>query len=206
MPPFEFIIATNNQHKVDELQGMVNPEVLRFKTPLAKLEVEETGATFHENALLKAKTHFEKWKSPCMADDSGLVVEMLPGEMGVDSANFGGPGLKDRERTELLRQTMERFPNPEDRRAYFVCVLCFISGPNEVFYFEGRMKGSLAFSLSGSEGFGYDPLFIPEAAPGGLSLAEQGSWKKDHSHRAQALKLAQAFFEKRLEFGVAKER
>ena len=124
-----------------------------------------------------------------MADDSGLNVEALPDELGIRSARFGGEGLNQEQRNELLLSKME---GVSDRRASFHCVLCFYTGPEEIYFFEGVLKGSISHSPLGQKGFGYDPLFIPEGLES--TLAQDNVWKDKHSHRSKACQKAMEFF------------
>jgi XTP/dITP diphosphohydrolase len=156
-----------------------------------KLEVIEDGISFYENALLKAQAYYQREKSPVLSDDSGLVVEALPDQLGVQTARFGGEGLTDKERYELL---LEKLRPEENRSAYFICVLCFYISPQEIFYFEGRAQGSIALEVSGEGGFGYDPVFLPAKHPAQKSFADDPEFKKAHSHRAEACRQAIKFF------------
>jgi XTP/dITP diphosphohydrolase len=161
-----------------------------------KLEVDETGISYFENALIKAKSYYDKLKVPILSDDSGLNVLALPDDLGIYSARFGGVGLTDRNRAELLLKKLSE-KKSEEREAFFTCVLCFYLSPNEIYYFEGRMNGRIAYSYRGETGFGYDPVFIPaDYAKNNedLTVAELPEWKNENSHRAQAVKFAMKFF------------
>ncbi len=184
-----FILASGNAHKSEEFNTLFDVELMGAKAADQKIEVDETGETFNENAFLKAQAYYEKYQRPVISDDSGLVVQALPGELGVKSARFGGEGLSDTRRTALL---LEKLQDAKDRSAYFVCVLCFYLNPKEVFFFEGRCMGSIASKMTGDQGFGYDPVFIPEGQK--LSFAQDAEWKKANSHRAKAVSQAQKFF------------
>lgn len=187
----ELILASSNAHKALEFAELFDPKVITVKAAPEKIEVVEDGATYFENALLKAKAYYEKFKVPVLADDSGLNVSALPNELGLYSARFGGAGLTDRERAELLLKKMD---GVVDREAYFSCVLCIYFNEKEIFYFEGRMNGSIGYSYRGSTGFGYDPVFIPtDKADEGLTVAELHEWKQKNSHRAVAVGFAQKF-------------
>lgn len=194
------LLASGNAHKAEEFSELFATEVIAISAAPEKLDVLEDGATFNENALKKAQTYFQKYGKPVMSDDSGLMVEALPGELGIHTARFGGEGLNASERNNILLERMKDIPK-EHRGAYFVCVLCFYFSEKEVFFFEGRMKGSIGKALEGEQGFGYDPLFIPEGAGGseeqGHSVATMPEWKNIHSHRAVACRHAQKFFQER---------
>ena len=186
------ILASGNAHKAEEFNELFSPLIISVKAASEKLSVDEAGTSYFENALLKATAYYEKFKIPVLADDSGLEVEGLPGELGIYSARFGGENLSDKARAHLLLEKLGA-----NRNAYFTCVLCFYFSPSEIFYFEGRMKGSIAHAYKGEGGFGYDPVFIPEEHEGEKTLAELPEWKNKHSHRAIAASLAQKFFSQR---------
>lgn len=183
-------LASTNKHKVEEIQELVSAEFLNIDLPPEKLEVVEDGEDFHANALLKAKAYYEKFGCPALADDSGIVVEALPDELGVKSARFGGEDLPSDKKNELL---LERLQGVENRKAYYVCVLCLYVSPQEQFFFEGRLHGNIAHAPEGSEGFGYDPLFVAEGQK--QSIATMGEWKAKHSHRAKACKQMEKFLQ-----------
>ncbi len=191
----ELILASGNAHKAEEFAELFDPKLISVKAAPDKLEVVEDGETYFENALLKARAYYEKFKVAVIADDSGLNVQALPGELGLHSARFGGDGLKDRDRAELL---LKRMDGIADRSAYFSCVLCVYLNEKEIFYFEGRMSGSIGYSYRGSTGFGYDPVFIPtDKAEEGLTVAELHEWKQKNSHRSVAVGFAQKFLGQR---------
>lgn len=190
------ILASGNAHKAQEFAELFDPNFFSVKAAPEKLEVEEHGESFYANAFLKAESYYRRFKIPVLSDDSGLTVEALPGELGIHSARFGGEGLSDRERAELLLKKMESQTN---RKAYFTCVLCFYLTEKEVFYFEGRMNGSIGYRYQGAGGFGYDPVFIPEGfADQGLTVAELSEWKQKNSHRALAVLGASKFLASRI--------
>ncbi len=196
----EFLLASSNLHKAQEFNELTSKlsSEGNFKIVPApsKLDVIENGTSYFENAYLKAKAYYDKFKKPVLADDSGLNVLSLPYELGIHSARFGGEGLSDKDRALLLLEKLNA-DEVVDRSAYFTCVLCFYLAPSEVFYFEGRMFGKIANSYRGSGGFGYDPVFIPRdylndgQEP---TVSELTDWKNENSHRATALKSALHFF------------
>jgi len=175
----KFLLASSNQHKASELQELLDPSLMTIEASSEKLEVVEDGDSFHANALKKAKEYYEKFNTPTLSDDSGLVVQALPDKLGIYSARYGGEGLNDTQRCELLLTELG-----EERSAYFVCVLCFYLNPEEIFFFEGRLQGAIAPELSGNGGFGYDPVFIPLGQT--QTVAEIPEWKMANSHRAKA--------------------
>ncbi|MBC7712368.1 MAG: non-canonical purine NTP pyrophosphatase [Rhizobacter sp.] len=191
----ELILASGNAHKAEEFAELFDPKLITVKAAPEKIDVVEDGESYFENALLKAKAYYDKFKVPVIADDSGLNVAALPTELGLHSARFGGDGLKDRDRAELLLKKMDGIAN---REAFFSCVLCVYMNEKEIFYFEGRMNGSIGYSYRGSTGFGYDPVFIPtDKAEEGLTVAELHEWKQKNSHRAVATGFAQKFLGQR---------
>lgn len=196
----EIILATSNAHKAQEFSELYDPKMISIVPAPSKLEVDENGTTYFENALLKAKAYYDKFKQPVLADDSGLTVTALPNELGIYSARFGGDGLNDRDRAMLLLKKLEEAED-KNRDAFFTCVLCFYLGPNEIFYFEGRMNGRVAYNYRGTGGFGYDPVFIPSDYPNNdqeLTVSELGEWKNSNSHRALAVKESVKFFREKL--------
>lgn len=192
----ELILATGNAHKAEEFSILFPKDLIAIKAAPKKLDVEEHGKSFMENAYIKAKAYFDEFQLPVLADDSGLTVMALQDELGIYSARFGGEGLSDRERATLLLKKMDGVPENQ-RGAYFTCVLCFYVSPTEHFFFEGRVEGRVAHKLTGEHGFGYDPLFIPLELGEEKSLAEVPEWKDKNSHRAKAVQFAVKFFGER---------
>lgn len=187
----EFLLASGNSHKAEEFGKLFDSSLIQVKSSPEKIEVVEDGESFQENAFKKAEAYFKKYNTPIISDDSGLVVESLPEELGIHSARFGGDGLNDRQRVELL---LEKLNGVENRKAYFVCVLCFYLAPGEVYFFEGRSHGNISLGIQGENGFGYDPVFIPENHDGKTSFAEDLEWKMANSHRSKACQMAGSFF------------
>lgn len=191
----ELLLASGNAHKAAEFSELFDPKIIVVKAAPEKIDVVEDGSTYFENALLKARAYYEKYKVPVLADDSGLNVASLPEELGIHSARFGGPGLSDRQRAELL---LEKLEGVIHREAYFSCVLCLYLNDKEVFYFEGRMSGLIGGAYVGETGFGYDPVFIPgDKADEGLTVAQLHEWKQKNSHRAVASGFLQKFLGQR---------
>ena len=185
------MLASSNSHKARELSRYLSPP-LTIQTAPQALSVTEDGESFEENAFKKASAYFDHFQHPTVSDDSGLIVEALPGELGIHSARFGGEGLDNFQRSQKL---LEKLKDESNRRAFFVCYLCFYLSHEEVFFFEGRLQGTIAKEYCGDHGFGYDPIFIPQKNSTTLTLAQQPEWKDKHSHRSQACKTARAFFE-----------
>ena len=195
----KFIIATNNQKKLKELERILNP--LEINAVSAKDEgillddVEETGTTFAENALLKAEAAFKKTGLPSVADDSGLCVDALDGRPGIYSARYAGENATDSDKNNKLLSELKDVPE-KDRTAHFTCVICCVLPNGEKIEVEGVCEGSIAFEPHGNGGFGYDPIF----KYGDKSYAELSSAEKDAvSHRGQALRKLKAELEKYLD-------
>lgn len=185
----KFIIATNNAKKLVEMDRILSP--LGINAVTAKEagvdlgDVEETGATFEENALIKAMSAFEKSGLPSIADDSGLMVDALGGRPGVYTARYGGEGLSDKERYMRLLEELKDVPK-EKRTARFVCAICCVLSKEETITVRGECEGEIAFEPCGEGGFGYDPIFLY----GGKSFALLTPAEKDGvSHRGKALRL-----------------
>ena len=184
-----FILATNNMHKLAEMKRILLPlgiDVVSAKEVNLDLgEVEETGTTFLENARIKAKSAFIRTGIPAIADDSGLVVDALNGNPGVYSARYGGEGLTDSQRIDLLLSELKDVP-PKQRTARFVCEICCIINDNTEITAKGVCEGVIAAAQSGNGGFGYDPIFfIPQE---NKTFAELTDADKDSlSHRGKAL-------------------
>ena len=187
-----FIIATHNQKKLAEMQRILSPlgvDVLTAEMAGFTLtDVEETGTTFRENALLKAKSGCEETGWPCIADDSGLCVDALDGAPGVYSARFSGVHGNDEANIQKLLLELKDVP-PGKRTAHFACAVCVCFPDGRVLEILGKCEGSIGFEKKGSDGFGYDPVFMV----GDRSFAELTAEEKDAvSHRGNALrKLAQ---------------
>lgn len=146
-------------------------------------EIEETGSTLEENAKIKAETIYNKFKSPCFADDTGLEVEALNGAPGVFSARFAGPNATYKDNCNLLLTELKSNSN---RKAAFRTVFCFINQDGNRSYFEGKIGGTIALNCIGSNGFGYDSVFIPDGYS--ITFAQMElSEKNEISHRSAAL-------------------
>lgn len=184
------IMATHNAHKFKEAKKLFPPSIeLKSLADIGLNDpIPETGNTFDYNAFLKAKFVAQKLNVNCFADDSGLVVEALGGQPGIHSARYAGEGATDEENLQLLLANMEQ---QENRKAYFITVICLI-WKETIYYFEGKINGKLLNSPKGSDGFGYDPIFIPEG--GDKTFAEMTDAAKNKiSHRAIAMKKLQEF-------------
>lgn len=158
----KLVFATNNAHKIEEAQSIVADRLalISLKEAGFDIDVDETGSTFHENAYLKAQAVFEATGLPCVADDSGLCVDALHGAPGVYSARYAGEPVNHSANNAKLLSALEGSVN---RSASFRTVLCVmgLGGSKRPLYFEGKVEGEILLKATGSEGFGYDPIFQP---------------------------------------------
>ena len=156
----KFILASQNQHKLVEMQNILSAHgvevVLQSELGL-HVEVEETGATFAENAMLKAKAVMAASGLPAIADDSGVCVDALNGAPGVYSARYGGPELDDVGRYRLLLENMR---GARDRTAHFTSAIACAFPNGDTIEAEGICPGMIAYAPQGDGGFGYDPVFF----------------------------------------------
>ena len=186
------LVASSNPKKVREIKEILHPLGIEVVLPPRKVEVEEKGTTFLENAYLKAKAYFEEFGIPSLADDSGLVVEAISPLPGVYSARFHA--LEEFGKEEPIpdadsannRKLLRVLENVKDRSAKFVSVVVLYSDEGGLFA-EGEVRGRIALSPKGDKGFGYDPLFIPEGYE--KTFAEMEPEEKHKiSHRGRALR------------------
>jgi XTP/dITP diphosphohydrolase len=185
------VLATHNQHKVDEVRRILAPLVDVDLLPApGDVDVAETGATFAANALLKARVVAETTGHPAVADDSGLEVGALGGMPGVLSARWSGAHGDDRANLELVLAQLTDVPD-ERRDAAFVCAAALVT-PDGAGGFvervvEGRLEGTVLRKPRGSNGFGYDPIFVPAGET--KTTAEMSAADKDAiSHRGRAFR------------------
>jgi XTP/dITP diphosphohydrolase len=202
-PHLELLVATNNPGKIREIQRSLGdlPIMLRFLREFGDISsVEETGATYEENAILKALSYSKKTGLCSLADDSGLEVDLLRGGPGVLSARYGGSS--DHERTETLLRSIRQRALPE-RTARFVCCMALAGWPlHQAFSTKGdltvlhvceeKCEGLIAEEPHGNNGFGYDPVFIPNGHD--KTFAELPSAVKNAiSHRGKAIAAMRQF-------------
>ena len=184
----KFVLASQNKHKLVEMQSILSAhgvEVVLESDVGLHVDVEETGETFAENAMLKARAVMEASGLPAIADDSGVCVDALNGAPGVYSARYGGPELDDVARYRLLLENMR---GARTRTAHFTsCIACVF--PNgDTLEAEGVCPGTIAFAPQGDGGFGYDPVFfLPELRKTYAQLTPEE--KAAVSHRGKALRL-----------------
>ena len=199
----KMVLASKNQKKMKEMNEILSTmgvEVCLQADVGIDIDVEETGTTFEENSLLKAKAVMEASGLSAIADDSGLCVDALNGAPGVYSARYGGEGLDDTGRYKLLLANM---PKGEARTAKFVSVItcCFPNG--DVLTARGECPGTIAFAPMGEGGFGYDPVFfLPKLKKTFAQLTAEE--KNAISHRGRALEAFQAKLEEYLKCRIPK--
>jgi XTP/dITP diphosphohydrolase len=184
----KLLLATRNRNKVVEIQQALEgtdwQAVSLSEIPNAP-DVEEDGATFHENALKKARSAARFSHLWTLAEDSGLEIDALGGEPGVKSARYAGEGASDADRIRKVIDLLTLVPD-ERRTARFRCVTCIIDPADQENCFEGRCEGRIANDARGSSGFGYDPIFLPDGYD--KTFAELGLGVKSKiSHRARAM-------------------
>lgn len=182
------IIASNNQGKIKEFKKMLEPigyTVLSQSEAGIDIEVEETGTTFKENATLKAEAIYNLKHTAVLADDSGIEIEYLNGEPGIYSARYMGM-TNDIDRRKCILDKLQGVEENK-RKARFVCCICYINENGQKQYAEGYWNGKITTEPRGNNGFGYDPIFIPDGES--ITSAEMSSEEKNSkSHRAKALK------------------
>lgn len=178
------VFASANTHKLDEIRAMLPADIELLSSADIGFteEVDETGDTFEENAELKAEALYNFSGKPCFADDSGLEVKALKKQPGVKSARYAGEPVNHQKNTELLLRNLE---GKKDRSARFVTLIC-LKTADKTLFFEGEVRGSIASEPRGTNGFGYDPVFIPEGET--RTFAEMSSEEKNAiSHRKNAV-------------------
>lgn len=187
----DLLVATQNRGKLDEYRDMLDALgdinwLSLWDVGLAEMEVEESGSTFEENARLKAATYVEAAGIFTLADDSGLVVDALEGAPGVYSARYGAPAVTtDQERYALLLHNLQNVPHAK-RTARFVCVIAIAPPGQPIQLASGSVEGHIATAPHGSNGFGYDPVFL---LPDGRTMAQLPPDEKHViSHRGNALR------------------
>ena len=191
----KIVLASHNQGKVKEMGAILakyGVELVLQSELGVNIDVEETGVTFRENALLKAHAVAKATGMPAIADDSGLMVDALNGAPGVYTARYGGEGLTDEQRYRLLLSSLSGQTN---RAAHFYSCIACVFPTGEVLTAQGVCDGTIAFAPMGQDGFGYDPVFfVPELRK---TFAQMTAEEKNTiSHRAKALAAFRNEFEK----------
>lgn len=182
----ELVIASHNKGKIAEFENLLAPFGVKIYSAneLFLPDVEETGTTFRENAVLKAETLAELSGKPCLADDSGLCVDALGGRPGVYSARYAPNRDFDKAMSMLIDEI--RSTKNDDWSAHFACVLALKIPTKEVEIFEGRVDGKIIENRRGENGFGFDPVFVPNGFD--KTFAEMSADdKKKISHRGRAV-------------------
>ncbi|MBW7852414.1 MAG: RdgB/HAM1 family non-canonical purine NTP pyrophosphatase [Rhodospirillales bacterium] len=180
------VIASHNRGKVREIGAMLAPHGIAAVSAgdLGLAEPAETGASFADNAALKALAAARAANLPALADDSGLAVAALDGAPGIYSARWAGPGKDFGVAMERVRRELA---GREDRRAWFVCALCLAWPDGHTESFEGTVHGTIVWPPRGERGFGYDPVFQPDGYD--ITFGEMDPAEKDRiSHRAAAFR------------------
>lgn len=189
----EILIATSNLHKVEEFKKMLEPLGYTIKSCLdldEEVEIDETGTTFEENSLIKARTLHEMFNTAVMADDSGLAVDAMDGAPGVYSARFMGHDTSYEVKNNAIIEAVKG----KERGAQFVCAIAYVEQDGTEHVFKGVVEGEIAETIMGEHGFGYDPIFY--YPPYGTTLANVSEDMKNAvSHRGRALRQCVEYLE-----------
>ncbi len=192
----KLLVATNNQGKLkefNEILGELGIECVSLKEMGISVDVEETGATFLENALLKAKEIYKIAKIPTISDDSGLMVDALGGEPGVYSARYAGEPSDDNKNMDKLLSNLQ---GEKNRTARFKSVIAAVFSEDDVLVSEGECEGVIIDEKRGENGFGYDPIFYVESL--GKTFAQMTDQEKNSlSHRGNAIRALKEQLKKR---------
>ncbi|MCX4366395.1 MAG: XTP/dITP diphosphatase [Clostridia bacterium] len=196
----DLVIASNNKHKVTEIKSILKDyfeNIYSLRELGIEIEVEETGETFAENALLKARAVSKAAGMPAIADDSGISANALDGRPGVYSARYSGEPCDDERNNDKL---LEELKDKTDRSAYYTASICLYLDEENIITAEGKTYGTIISERRGDKGFGYDPIFLSDDL--GKTLAEVDLEEKNKiSHRARALKSLMEKLEKNARFG-----
>ena len=187
------IFATNNRNKVAEIQSLVGPNfnILPLKEAGIEIDIPEPHDQLEANALEKAMAIFKLTNQDCFSEDTGLEITALGGAPGVKSARYAGEDSHPQDNIDLV---LSKMTGIENRTAQFRTVICLI-WENETYYFEGICNGQILSNMQGENGFGYDPIFVPDGAS--KSFANMTMTEKNHfSHRKKAVTQLFEFLEK----------
>lgn len=182
--PLQLVFATNNRHKLEEVSAKINGEIqlLTLEDIGCNEDIEETGLTFEENASIKSRYVYDNYQLNCFGDDSGLIIDALNGEPGIYSARYAG---EHGNHAANIKKVLKNLEGIENRKARFKSVISLIWNEDEHF-FEGIVEGTISKQPTGTEGFGYDPIFRPEGYD--ITFGEMSLEKKNQfSHRALAV-------------------
>jgi XTP/dITP diphosphohydrolase len=190
----KIILASSNKGKIREIKAYCDAEVVAYSDVVEPFEIIEDGESFKENALIKARAIYEKIKDKekdfvILSDDSGISVPALDNAPGIYSARYAGEGASDKDNLYKLIDTLQK-ANIDKTPAYYTAAMAIITDKGEAFTVHGWMYGDVIAKARGDKGFGYDPMFIPLGYTSTLGELE-AEVKKELSHRAKALKLAQ---------------
>lgn len=188
----DLIFASHNENKVNEIRNVLPTEIRLFSLNNLDFhdEIDETGATLEENSKLKAETIYQLTKKNVFADDTGLFVSALNGEPGIHSSRYAGTGNS----MDNMKKLLEALKNETDRSAYFKTQICLIY-EGETHFFSGEIHGQILKEIRGEQGFGYDPVFMPNGYT--MSFAEMNLEEKNRiSHRYLAVEKLVKFIEK----------
>ena len=185
------LVATGSQHKLAELRTLLdlpNTDLVSLADVGITTDVDETGATFEDNARLKARHYAAAAGLPTLADDSGIEVDALGGRPGVKTRRYAGPDATDEKNNRKLLGEMSGFYGPDERTARYQCVLVLVDDGAVTEVTHGTFEGRVAFAPRGTGGFGYDPIFEPlTEEPGGRTVGQLTAEEKNRvSHRALA--------------------
>ncbi len=183
----QLIIATHNRDKLREFQILLPQFAIRGAFEFGLSEPVEDGETFADNARIKAEFFYKNTNIPCIADDSGLVIDDLAGMPGVYSARWANT----KDFTIAMQKLQVMLAGIHNPTGHFICALCYVGNNNTTILAEGRTDGTIIFPPRGQLGFGYDPVFVPNGETrsfGEISIAE----KNKYSHRQRALDVLQA--------------
>ena len=184
--PKKIVVASFNEGKVREIKHLFQETPIEFisVSKFVNKAPDETGTTFVENSLIKARNSFINSHTASIADDSGLCINSLNGDPGIYSARWAGKNKNFSNAINIIKKKLE---NKKDKSAYFICVLALVLNNQSEYTFTGRVEGKISFPPKGVNGFGYDPIFIPKGQI--LTFGEMDPKKKETiSHRFQAYK------------------
>jgi XTP/dITP diphosphohydrolase len=190
----KIILASANKGKIREIKAYCDAEVVAYSDVVEPFEIVEDGESFKENALIKARAIYEKVKEKerdfvILSDDSGISVPLLNNAPGIYSARYAGEGASDKDNLYKLINVLQK-DGVEKTPAFYTAAMAIITDRGEEFTVHGWMHGEVIAQARGDKGFGYDPMFIPQGYTSTLGELE-AEVKKELSHRAKALKLAQ---------------
>lgn len=186
----KIILSSSNKDKISEIKEILGDDysyLTKEEAGFSDLDVEENGSSLEENAFIKAKSIYDlATDAAVFADDTGLFVEALDGNPGVHAARYAGDDATYQDNVEKMLDELKDILDLKKRKAYFETVICFIDPSGQAHYVQGQMHGYIAFEEIGDNGFGYDPIFIPEGQD--RTLAQMSTQEKNKiSHRANAL-------------------